>query len=191
MIIKATDIGTSVGLPEKVLLFRPYGEKAYKILLDRLNNELESRELIEIDFSDIDSADLSFLDEVVLNLHIYIRKNRENIFFVSNLSNDVRDSLIGAIEYKRTINKIKVPILYKKDGKLTIIGNIEPLLKETFDLFNNFKTEITAKDLSQLKGLAMNNACTRLKKLYNLGLIMREEKDEYYYKLPIPNCFLK
>lgn len=184
MIIKATDIAKSVGLPENVLMFRPYGEKAYKIILYKIENELNPREIVEIDFTGIESSDLSFLDEVVLTLQLYIREKTNNILFLSNLSDDTLASLIGVIGYKYTVSKIKVPILYKVDKRFTIIGGIEPILQETFDLFYSFRNEISAKELAQLKNLAMNNACMRLKKLYDLGLVNREDRNEIYYKLP-------
>ena len=58
-------------------------------------------------------------------------------------------------------------------GKLEQIGHLEPSLQETLDIVHAHG-KLTAPQLADMVGLAINSASNRLKRLYDQRLVRRE-----------------
>ena len=181
-------IASTIGLEHpEVLTFRPYGKKAKGILLEEINKLLPGDSL-EFDFSEIEICDVSFVDEIIIEIQLYLRKYKDNLFFVSHINEPTLENLEASLAFRETKEGIRVPILINLNGVFKHIGTLEPNLKETFDQLSS-KREITARDVAELNDIAINSASNRLKKLYDLRLVLRYERiDEngrqHIYSIP-------
>ena len=144
---------------------------------------------LKLDFTDIETCDVSFVDEIVLEVQIYLREKKENILlFLAHFNQDIIDNLEGAIA-RREGKGVKIPILVQENDRLSCIGSLEPALAETLD-FMRSRNEINARDIAEHTGTAINAASNRLKKLYDLRLCLREERvdingKQHIYRIPV------
>ena len=76
-------IAQSLGL-DKVLTFRPLGKKAKEIIISEIS-ELNPGAYVNLDFQNIYLSDVSFVDEVVIEVQLYIRKKDNILLFISKV----------------------------------------------------------------------------------------------------------
>lgn len=178
-----------VGIEQRgILCFRPFGQKI-RSLVEKKIDSMPSGTVVNLDFSSIRFSDSSCADEVVLQVQLFLREKADNIILcVTNINDSIKDELIYAIAYReKTIGRI--PFLYRlQDGSVEYLGEIEDTLAETFRLLQKRKS-ITTRDVMETFNLAVNSASNRLKKLWDYGLVLREELidntgKQHVYKLP-------
>jgi len=185
--LKIINVGNEIGL-EKTMTFRPYGKQAKTIILNRIN-ELLPNDCLDMDFSGIEICDVSFVDEIIVEVQLFLRNNKENLFYVSNINEATLENLEAALFYREKKNNERVPILVNREGELVVVGTLEPNLHETFKQLAKTK-EITARDIAELNDIAINSASNRLKKLFDLRLVLRQERitlngKDHIYQVPI------
>ena len=169
-------IAQSLGL-DMVLTFRPLGKQAKEIIISKIS-ELSSGDSINLDFHNIVLSDVSFDDEVAIEVQLYIRKRDNLLLFISNLAKDVYENLEAALALREHKYKQRIQILNKTDDKFGLysyIGSLEHNLHETFDLLKNGR-QMTARDVADEFNIEINSASNRLKKLYDAGLLLRREQ---------------
>jgi hypothetical protein len=141
-----------------------------------------------LDFSGIDLCDASFVDEMLIEVQLYLRKLSTGIImFISNMNDSTMDNLRAALAL-RELNGERIPILIQKGKSFSYVGSLEPVLDETIkQLMKN--PQITARDLALADKININSASNKLKKLYDYRLIVRNEVvdqtgRQYIYSLP-------
>lgn len=190
-VISIQELAEKVGIEQKgTLSFRPFGQKI-RIIIESKINSMPSGSVIYLDFSDIRFSDSSCADEVVLQVQLFLRNIADNkIICVTNINDSIKEELIYAIAYREKEKSVgRIPFLYRdKDGSVKYIGNIEDTLDKTFKLLQKRKS-LTTRDVMETFDLAVNSASNRLKKLWNYGLVLREELidntgKQHIYELP-------
>lgn len=181
------DIAVKLNL-DKVLTFRPLGKQARTFITSEIDKMMPG-ECIELNFSGIETCDVSFVDETVVEVQLFLREKRENVLlFLTKFNQDILDNLNGAIRVRES-NGIKIPVLIKESERFRYMGPLEPVLAETL-IFMGARAQTVASDIAGQEGTAINAASNRLKKLYDLRLCLRDERidengKQYVYKLPI------
>lgn len=177
---------TQIGLRDNLFITRVKGEAAYAALEAQLRAIPEGDCLI-LDFPSNQLIDVSFADEAIVHLLEAVAATQfgQRRFVLKGLTPDSIDNLSGAMQRQ----KLKLAVIHLIDPTgWEIIGHIEPSLREVLTMLST-RDCLTAPELAQELGLALNNANNRLKRLYDQGLIQREyEVSEkgllYYYNFP-------
>lgn len=183
--ISIQELAEKVGIEQKgTLSFRPFGQKIRSLIESKIDS-MPSGSVIYLDFSNIRFSDSSCADEVVLQVQLFLRNKASNIILcVSNINESIKDELTYAIAYQeKSIGRI--PFLYRlEDGSVRYLGEIEDTLDETFQLLQKRKS-LTTRDIMEAFNLAVNSASNRLKKLWDYGLVLREELIDHTGKLHV------
>lgn len=179
--VNVAETAATIGLTGKVLAFRPFAKQVREMIFNKIE-PLMPGDVIELDFSNVELCDLSFADELILEAQLYVKTKRDLLLYISNVSEDVLINLEGALRL-REAKKSRIPILRQKDGSFEIIGSLEENLLYAFKLLTE-RHKLTARELKEIEDIAINNASNKLKKLYDLGLVMRIEDKEHIYRLP-------
>jgi hypothetical protein len=172
MVISMAAVG---GKRSKVLAGAPNGRAAFAKLLSEAVQEPLVPEPLYLDFVEIDIATASYLRESVLQFRDMVRRQRSNFYpVVANANAQVIEELTLLIQAS---NDILMTCALDEQGipsQATLIGNLDPKQKLTFDLVNQ-KGETDASELMRehgadetVKQTAWNN---RLAALAGLGLI--------------------
>jgi DNA-binding transcriptional ArsR family regulator len=162
-----------LGLPESFFLTREKGEKAYQILADQLKVTPNGHPLLVI-FPPNQLMDASFADESIIRLGEAIIADDfgDRCILLQGLTSDSITNLEAAI----SLRKLKLAFLsVEPTGAWNCIGQLEPSLLETLTILA-VHTPITAPELADMKGLAINSASNRLKRLYDQRLVRREHE---------------
>jgi len=173
--------------PTNVLTFRPLGKEVRDELLNKIRL-LPPGCVVDLDFTGVEICDVSFVDEIVLEVQSYlIGKIPDKVIMISNVSEATLENLKAALAW-RDQRGTRLQILQSKDGVLTYIGKLERNLDETLKVLFARK-KITAREIAELNGIAINSASNRLKKLYDHRLVLREEiidnsGKQHFYFLP-------
>ncbi len=165
----------AVGKRSKVLAGAPSGRAAFARLLSEAVQEPLVPEPLYLDFAEVDIATASYLRESVLQFRDTVRRQRSNYYpVVANANAQVIEELALLIQ---SGNDILMTCTLDEQGipsQATLIGNLDPKQKLTFDLVNQ-KGETDASELMRehgadetVKQTAWNN---RLVALAGLGLI--------------------
>ena len=186
---------------EKVIYLKGYAEKegfteslafrsVARAIYDSVTNDINvaQGDIINCKFNDIDMCDVSFADEFIINFQKMLLEVENTLLRLMNVNEHVRENIEGALMLRNKKDHSKICLLTYEDGAYSIIGDIEKNLNETFSLIV-FKPQITARDVAQRFNIEINSASNRLKKLYNLRLLQRQESiDEsgrqHIYYLP-------
>ena len=184
--LKIVEIAEAIGITQKILTSRAQGKLAREELLHQ-SSQLLPGDYLELDFIGIHLCDVSFVDEIIVKVQQDL-KNRECTLFISNVSLGIKENL-EAILALREIKGERIQILEFMNKNFTFVGNLEPNLRETFEILRQ-KIHLTARELAELLGIAINNASNRLKKLHDSGLVLRKEHidsigKQHVYSLPI------
>lgn len=155
------------------LVTREFGTIAYNIIKCALE-EAELDDVLLLNFDSIRAVDSSFAGASVIKLlHELVESKLERKHMVAtHLTPNVQESIDTTI----LGYGLKIALLILRDsGDLGYLGHLEPNLEETFHLINA-RGKLAARELADMKSLEINNASTRLKKLYDLRLIGRTEE---------------
>lgn len=171
-IIYVHELAKKIGLDD-ILVFRPSGKQAKEIIFERINCA-NSGIVIEINFKNIKSCDVSFVDEIIIEVQKYII-NRDKLICITEVERqEIIENLEAALAFRYRKKKDNVQVLQKVQNNYSILGKIEENLKDTFELLTK-SISITARDVAEAFGIEINSASNRLKKLFNLGLVLRDE----------------
>ncbi len=181
MNIKTIDISAlaqTIKIPGDYLVSRPVGRRFRECLLDELHC-LSINDIAVLDFSHIDIMDASFADEVFVS--IAVERGQKYLemppFVLSNLSETNRENLDIALFSRpgRETGVNNCGLLILKSGQgVELIGRFQKQVEETYYLLQQNKT-LTAADVSELAKIGVSAASNRLKVIYDLGLVTREE----------------
>ena len=92
------------------------------------------------------------------------------ILKLESTNRDLKDSLIIILNGK----KIAIPSLDEK-GNLEILGELTKAQRDTLEIVRE-RGEVTSTEISQLLDIPINAANNRLKDLYDMKLVTREER---------------
>jgi len=196
LILKIHENAAEIGINGEILTYRPEGKRLQHHLVSKIN-KYELLEFVNLDFQNVEVCDVSFIDEIVFQLSSIIKQEKPNVIvYISNLDEYVYDSLRAAQLLKEdklsknSKEKKRLPLLYYSKNGFQIIGELEAILEETFDLIKSRDGGITARDIAQAKGIAINSSSNRLKKLFDYGLIQRTiitDNSGVYFQYLLPN----
>ena len=161
-------------LAEPDLLTKEFGQKAYKILRQVLL-ETQSGEVLELNFEGIHVMDSSFAGASVIRLlrELVAGEYGERYVVLTNISSSTEENIhLTIVGYGL---KLGIQVV-ESESAYRLLGQIEPNLVETLDLINQKKI-LTARQLADRNpDLAINTASNRLKKLFDLRQVRREER---------------
>jgi hypothetical protein len=166
-------LGSELGLMERYFLTRDKGEQAYLLLAARLQEVPEGQPLVLV-FPPDQLMDSSFADESVVRLGegVIASEFGERCVLLEGLTDDS----IANINATISLRGLKLAFLaVEHTGAWQLIGQLEPSLKETLEIVAS-RSRLTAPELADLKGLAINSASNRLKRLYDQRLLRREHE---------------
>lgn len=157
-----------------------------RIILERIERELEKAEVIYLDFSKIGIIDYSCADEIIAKLVSRLLSGEYGVKFIvlTDLNPTQEENIHVALEKKKLalLKQTAIKGLTPKKGSRTakgqgleIIGFIANHLREVFDLVNE-RGKLTAKELADELDLELNTAATRLLNLYKKYLVTRTEE---------------
>lgn len=155
------------------LVTREFGTIAYNIVKHALE-EVGLDEVLLLSFDSIRAVDSSFAGASVIKLlrELVDGKLERKYLVATHLTSNVQESIDTTI----LGYGLKIALLILRDsGDLGYLGHLEPSLGETFQMINTHG-KLAARELADMKSLEINNASTRLKKLYDLRLIDRTEE---------------
>lgn len=150
---------------------------------------MESGPICELDFSGIETADGSFLDELLITELKKIDQGKADrkFMYMSNLSDVTLFNADLVFSKKRSSNEKYYMLVDLSGGRWRLLcEGLEASLKETFT-FLMAKKQITSNDVAKKFKLSIAAASVRLKGLYNLRLVYRTEETtstgkEFVYK---------
>jgi len=181
---------TELGLTGRNLLLRSIGSLAKDIIKTKIDSA-NAGSTFYLNFKGIELTDVSFVDEAILGLQKEIGAglygNRRIVLI--NLDEGVKENLEAAIYYREEKYNERVPVLFLMSEEITVLGNLEKSLFDTFNLIKDRRT-LSARDLAEEKQIEINSASNRLKKLYDYGLVIREEiidsdGRQHLYSIPV------
>lgn len=164
-------LSDELGLPERFFLTREKGEAAYNRLTDVLANTPEGDALV-LHFPPEQLVDSSFADEALIRLveALVAGDFGDRGVLLSGLTEDSVHNVNAAIH----LRNLKLAVLMvAEDGAWALVGQLERSLRETLVMLADAGT-MTAPELSERIGSAVNTASNRLKRLYDGRLIRRE-----------------
>jgi hypothetical protein len=156
------------------------GQETYSKLKDYLDQN-SNEEVVEISLEGIKATDASFPRESVISIIKHL--NGERLFYLTGFdSKDLLDNWDYAAKAKNQL------VVINYDNSLELIG--PDLNTSTRELINYVysQTSVTTANVAKALGLSVQNASTRLKKLVNEGIVLREEEaalsggKEFIYK---------
>jgi len=188
--VSIQELAEKAGIEQKgTLSYRPFGQKI-RISIENMINLLPAGSVIDLDFSGIRFSDSSCADEVVLQVQLFLREKANNIIlYVSNINDSIKEELKAAAALLEK-SKGRIPFLYlQNNGIFTYIGEIEDTLDDTFQFILQRKS-LTTRDVMEIYNLAVNSASNRLKRLWDYGLVLREERiditgKQHVYSIPL------
>ncbi|KJS13227.1 MAG: hypothetical protein VR67_05495 [Peptococcaceae bacterium BRH_c8a] len=171
-------------------MLRSIGSLAKDIIKTKIDSA-NAGSTFYLNFKGIELTDVSFVDEAILGLQKEIGAglygNRRIVLI--NLDEGVKENLEAAIYYREEKYNERVPVLFLMSEEITVLGNLEKSLFDTFNLIKDRRT-LSARDLAEEKQIEINSASNRLKKLYDYGLVIREEiidsdGRQHLYSIPV------
>jgi hypothetical protein len=156
------------------------GQMTYKKLKDYIDNKV-SGNVIEISVGGIKATDASFPRESVISI-IKQLKGEKSFYITGFNSKDLLDNWDYAAKAKQQL------VITIFDNQLKVIGpDINSSTEALIDYVYS-QASVTTANVAKSLSLSVQNASTRLKKLVNEGLILREEESaisggkEFVYK---------
>lgn len=125
--------------------------------------------VIPIDLGSLRFMDFSSADEFLGKLISRLSSGefKDIYIYLENLTTEIEETIDAMLQLRG-----QNAVVIGKGGSPKILGKLNPVLKETFDLINKEK-EVSARRLADRTNLAINAASNRLTKLQGLGLIAR------------------
>lgn len=167
------DVAKKYGLGN-ILSYRPIAKEVKEDVIKVLNT-LTSGSHFVFDFSGISLCDLSFADELLIESKIYLSKRENLILYIQNFCEVIKENIEGAIARREQKDNIKIYLLTNENGMYSKIGSkLEKSLEDTFLIICE-KKSVSARDIADVFNLEINSASNRLKKLFDAGLLLRNE----------------
>ena len=125
-----------------------------------------------LDFSKIGVIDYSCADEVIAKLvsRLLSSEYGDKYLLLIGLNDNQKENIEVALERKDL-----AVIAEMREGKRTVLGNLNNYLKDTLDLIVK-KKKVTSKDLADARKLEANTSGTRLLNLHKKRLVRRVEE---------------
>lgn len=151
--------------------------------LDLELSKVNGSSVIELDLRGIEQADVSFCREAIVEIVRKYRPGRQ--FFLANFENEVIVENLDAALRRRN----QTGLLRLQDGSYSLIG--KPIGVDMESMLRDVETmgEATARQIIQRHNkLKIQNCSNKLKALWQLGLLVRDESSapsggrEYVYK---------
>jgi DNA-binding transcriptional ArsR family regulator len=164
-------LSDELGLPARFFLTREKGEAAYNRLADVLAKMPEGEPLV-LQFPPEQLVDSSFADEAIIRLveALVAGDYGDRAVLLAGLTEDSAHNVNAAIH----LRNLKLAVLVVgSDDSWALVGQLERSLRETLEMLAEAET-MTAPELSERIGSAVNTASNRLKRLYDGRLIRRE-----------------
>lgn len=182
--IDMLEIGKEISSSPNILAFRPNGERARYIIQEIIRSNADNQTFI-LDFASINLSDTSFLDETIVELTYNCQQHKYNERLVAfeNMSEVLLENLHSAILLRYDRKKLYIPVADLSNNHLKIIPNkddslmssLENSLKQLLDkIYYSSSKKITAIELAEQEKIQLNNAATKLKRLYDYGFLHRE-----------------
>jgi hypothetical protein len=168
-----SQLSTELGLPDRFFLTREKGELAHSTLASVVANTPPNEPLVLV-FPEEQLIDASFADEAIVRLYEEINASKygETTLLLMGLTADSLHNLNAVIH----LRNLKLAMLAVTDnGEWEVIGQLERSLRETLTMMTEYNS-MTAPQLSEIIGSAVNTASNRLKRLYDTRLIQREHE---------------
>lgn len=177
----ATELAADAGIDSQRLITRPLGRK-FQPFLHKLMSEHQQGCLV-LSFAGVGMMDGSFADEVFASLAA-ARGRRAGLpgcLVLSDLDPTSHENLVLATMSRPArepgLRNCVLPVI-NSEGRVELVGKPEDNVSQTFEKLRN-RGDTTARELADAEGIDIGAASTRLKLLYNLGLVCRrEERDE-------------
>lgn len=188
MIIKAFDISDRLGI-RGALTHRQNGIVGMKHVLSLADHQTDVGAAIEIDFSGINTFDVAFLDEFIPGLILRFRKTLGRILFVSNLDKELYFALECVLAHRELKRDEHITLLRKHGDDFSLCGSrLEPNLIAAMKITLRCG-KVTTRMIADELGIPVNNASTRMKRLFDLRLVGRYTDIDtagklHYYILP-------
>lgn len=154
------------------LLKRKLGEKIFLNLRKELR-AVPNGGILSLDFRRVKFATASCLGEILRIFDEMKRSEFEGIFFLLrvNLKNEeLVDCLNYVVKHRGTV----IPVL-DENNNWRLIGDLSKALRDTLELMEE-KHTITSTEVSRHFEIPLSAASNRLKQLYGMKLIKREEE---------------
>ena len=164
-------LGSVLGLPDRFFVTRDKGEQAYTLIKTELQTVPEGEPLL-LAFPPQQLMDASFADESIVRLGEAISNGEfgQRTLLLKDLTDDTIHNLNAVIQLRH----LKLAFLSVGSGEVwSVVGQLEPSLHETLEIVAQ-RRRLTAPELSELLGMAINTASNRLKRLNDVRLIRRE-----------------
>lgn len=156
------------------LATRELGLQAYPVLCNILS-EINTGGVLVLDFTAVRVMDSSFAGGSVIRLlrELVEDKHGDKYIVLTHTTDSTEYNLNMTIRGHGL--KLGLQVI-DPSGQHRLFGQIEPNLDDTLALVNKRQT-LTARDLADFQpGMAINTASNRLKKLFDLRLILRTEE---------------
>ncbi len=165
------EMGRELGLREGLFLTRGDGERAYGLIESRVRDMPEGEALV-LRFPPGQLIDSSFGDEAIVRLaeRLAAGEYGERGLLLKGLTGDSIYNLDSAIHLRGLRLAL---LLVETDGRLRTVGQLEPGLRQGFELVEE-QGSLTAAQLADVLGLAINNASNRLRRLHDKRLVRRQ-----------------
>ncbi len=172
---------------EDILTYRPKAREIYDYVVEQPGMLLVG-DIIKFSFQGVTTCAVSFVDELFINLQKILSAHGNALMLLVDMSEEVLADIEGALALRNEKDNSRLNLLCYYDSKFIVLGKLENNLQETFKVVTSHE-ETSARDIAHEFGIEINSASNRLKKLYDLRLLLRREtKDEngrqHLYFLP-------
>lgn len=167
------------------LLLREVGERAFPHLKAALSS-VPIGHALWLDSGGVRVMDTSFLDETVVELMhgLVAGEYGDRYLILREPSAATVDNLEGTMARRGE----KMAVLVQRGDEIEVVGHVEPNLLETWSRARH-QGALTARELADALGSAINTASMRLRKLYDAHLLSRIEEltpdgHQHVYRVP-------
>jgi hypothetical protein len=129
-------------------------------------------DILVLDFSNICVIDAGIVLDTIIPVKKELLK-RGKTLVLKNTCEDVLAEIRAFIAFYREQSGTNFCILAYTERGYQLLGHAEPNLMKAFNYVLQ-KGSITATDLQQLANIEIHNASTRLKRLFDAGILVRE-----------------
>ena len=153
-----------------VLVTRKLGERVRQEIASQLHGGNEPESII-LDCSGLQIMDYSCADELVARLAIEMQNRLygDRFLLLDSLDATIHENIEVALKQR----SIAVQCLIQQGRPvLQLLGELRPYLESALTMLNE-RRELTARDLADSEGLAINTASNRLTELAKNGLAYR------------------
>lgn len=164
-----------------------------EMILDKIDNEVRAHKVVKLDFTGIKYGNVALLFSLTYDLQSLLYTRNDKMLVIANaekwLEMEIQAAILhgdqmarlyareqSRVEKKKVLPK-QLAILYKNDGysRFQMAGEIEPAVADAFE-FLRVRRRVTPAQYAAYEKIPLNNACNRLRRLYELRLADRHQK---------------